>query len=72
MTTHGQIDEFHGETEDWPLYMERLERYFADNDVVKSRKQCAILLSCCGGATYSLIQSLASPSKPTAVSYAEW
>ena len=53
------------------MYMEHLECYFAVNDVVESRKQRTILLSCCGAATYGLIRSLASPSKPTTISYAE-
>ena len=39
------------------------------NDVADARKQRAILLTCCGASTYSLIQSLAAPSKPTDVAY---
>ena len=38
VTTHGQISEFHGGTEDWPLYVEWLECYFAASDVEESRK----------------------------------
>ena len=49
--------------------MEQLECYFMVNDVADARKQRAILLSCCGASTYSLIQSLAAPSKPIDVAY---
>ena len=69
MTTHGQISEFHGVPEEWTSYVERLECYFLANDVADAEKQRAILLSCCGASTYSLIRSLATPSKPTAVAY---
>ena len=69
MTTHGQISEFRGVPEEWTSYVERLECYFLANDVADAGKQRAILLSCCGASTYSLIRSLAAPSKPTAVAY---
>ena len=71
MTTHGQIGELHGDTEDWPSYMEWLECYFAANNVEESGKQCAICLSCYGATTYSLIRSLAALRKPNDISYQE-
>ena len=71
MTAHGQIGEFHGDPESWTSYVEQLECYFVANDVADARKQRAILLSCCGASTYSLIRSLAAPSKPTDVAYKE-
>ena len=71
MTAHGQIGEFHGDPEVWTSYVERLECYFVANDVADAEKQRAILLSCCGAATYGLIRSLAAPSKPTAIPYAD-
>ena len=36
MTAHGQITEFHRDTEEWPSYVERLECYFMTNDVADS------------------------------------
>ena len=71
MTLHDQIGEINTDTEDLSSYVEHLECYFVVNDVDDSRKPHAILLSCCGAATYGLIRSLATPSKPTAVSYQE-
>ena len=71
MTLHGQIGEINTDMEDLSSYVEHLECHFAVNNVDDSRKPHVILLSCCGDATYSLIQSLATPNKPTAVSYQE-
>ena len=69
MATHGTIGEFDGSEEGWTTYIERLECYFAANEVTQSGKQRAILLACCGAATYGLIRSLAAPNKPTEVPY---
>ena len=54
---------------DWPAYIERLEFYFAANDVEGDTKKHAILLSSCGASTYGLIRSLVAPSKPSEVAY---
>ena len=67
-TVHGSVGQFSGIAEEWPSYVERLQFYFAANDVDGDRKKRAILLSCCGSATYSLIRSLVAPSKPDEVS----
>ena len=71
MTMHGQIGEFHGDTEDWLSHMEQLECYFATNDVEESGKQRAIL-SCCGAATYGLIRSLAAQKSPMTFLTRSW
>ena len=71
MATHGTIGEFDGSAEGWISYIERLECYFAANDVTQAGKRRAILLACCGAATYGLIRSLATPNKPTDISYRE-
>ena len=71
MTAHGQIREFHRNLESWTSYMEQIECYFIANAVANARKKRAILLSCCGASMYSLIWSLAVPSKPTDVAYKE-
>ena len=57
-----------GIAEEWPSYVERLQFYLAANDVDGDRKKRAILLSCCGSATYSLFRSLVVRSKPDEVS----
>ena len=48
---HGSVSPFEGSQEDWRSYTERLQQYFAANDVRTAEKQRAILLSGCGVAT---------------------
>ena len=67
---HGAIGEYVHEREDWSAYCERLEQYFAANDVVDAGKQRAILLSSCGPETYQLIRNLSAPEKPTEKTFA--
>ena len=52
-------------------YTERMEQYFAANNVQDTSKQRAILLSLCGAPTYKLIRGLVAPEKPMDRSYAE-
>ena len=67
-SVHGSVGEFLGVPEEWESYIERLEFCFAANDVDDTSKKRAILLFCCGTATYSLIQSLVAPQKPSEMS----
>ena len=69
MATHRSIGEFQRNPEGWTEYIEQLECYFTANDVATNEKRRAILLACCGDATYSIICSLAAPRKPTEVPY---
>ncbi len=69
MATHGSVGEFNEATEDWTSYTERVEQYFAANDVDSATKQRAILLSACGPSTYKLIRNLVAPDKPTEKTY---
>lgn len=39
MSTHGQISEFHGNAKEWTSYVECLECYFVENDVIIPEKQ---------------------------------
>ena len=71
MATHGHIEAFDRGTDDWTNYYERLEQYFAANEVEDEGKQRAILLSYCGAPTYRLICNLVAPAKPTSKSFAE-
>ena len=61
---HGSVGPFDSSQEDWRSYTDRLEQYFAANDVAGARKQRAILLSACGASTYQLIQNLVGPDQP--------
>ena len=60
----GTIREFNSTQEDWASYAERLQQYFAANNVEDEDKQKAILLSACGIATYRLIKNLTAPVNP--------
>eukprot|EP00731_Ephydatia_muelleri_P014717 Em0008g437a len=71
MTYHGKLSEFDSTSEDWPSYVERMEQYFAANDVGNETKKSAILLSVCGSSTYRLIRSLLAPVKPGEKSYSD-
>ena len=71
MTYHGKLSEFDSTSEDWPSYVERMEQYFAANDVGDETKKRAILLSVCGSSTYRLIRSLLAPVKPGEKSYSD-
>ena len=50
-------------------YAERLQEYFAANDIDAAAKQRAILLSSCGAETYQLIRNLVVPHKPADKSF---
>ena len=69
--THGTMSEFTPTKEDWTSYTERLQHYFAANDIRSSEKQRAILLTVCGAETYQLIRSLLAPTKPTEKSFSD-
>ena len=71
MATHGTLSEFIESQEPWTTYIERLEQYFAANDVAADAesKRRAILLSSCGTATYQLIRNLLAPSKPAETAF---
>ena len=60
MGLHGAVVPFNQDQDDWSEYIERLEHYFAANDVVSAEKQRAILLSAVGPSTYRLIRTLVS------------
>ena len=64
MATYGNVGEFKESEESWTQYAERLEQYFAANEIKDAKKQRAILLSVCGSKTYGLICDLLQPQKP--------
>ena len=73
MATHGSLSEYVQSHETWTSYVERLEQYFAANDIDTSdgtaTKRRAILLSSVGSTTFTLIRSLVSPKAVNEVSY---
>ena len=66
---HGTVAPFNQDHDDWCEYVERLEHYFAVNDIVSADKQRAILLSVVGVSTYRLIRTLVSPDKVTDLTF---
>ena len=52
MATHGWIGEFNPQREDWTFCTERLQEYFAANEIEGAAKQKAVLLSVVGAETY--------------------
>lgn len=68
MSLIGCIGEFAPQTESWSAYVERLEQFFAANDIV-DEKRAATLLAVMGATTYSLLRNLVQPQKPKDKSY---
>ena len=66
MAAHGRLSKFDPQKEDWTLYSERLQAYFAANKIEDRDTKKAILLSVVGAETYQLMQSLIAPEKPAA------
>ena len=60
---HGQLSEYQ-ESEGWDSYSERLDFYFAANDIKDADKKKAVFLSACGANTYKLLRNLVTPNKP--------
>ena len=58
MAVHGTLAAFNPKEEDWSEYSERLTFYFTANGITTDAKKRAILLSCCGMATFRLLRSL--------------
>ena len=63
MALIGKIEEYN-ENDSWIEYTERLEQYFAANEITDNNKKRAVLLSVCGAKTYKLIRNLVNPRKP--------
>ncbi|XP_063384587.1 uncharacterized protein LOC134670706 [Cydia fagiglandana] len=60
----GKISEFKIHTDDWRLYIERLEQYFLVNKIVDNLK-VPTLITVMGAESYELLVSLCTPTKPS-------
>ena len=60
----GHIQEYRPENELLSTYLERVELFFAANDV-KDEKQVAAFLSLIGSKTYSILKNLLAPTLPS-------
>ena len=55
--TLGRIDEFDGNKDDWPQYVERLGYFFDANGIADEKKR-AVFLSVIGATTYKTLRNL--------------
>ena len=58
MAVHGALAAINPQEEDWSEYCERLTFYFTTNGITTDAKKRAVLLDCCGPATFRLLRSL--------------
>ena len=70
MTTIGKIDVFDETQESWETYVERVQHFFAANDVDDEHK-VPTLLSLIESKTYSLLKDLLLPEKPADKNFEE-
>ena len=71
MAVHGALAAFNPQEEDWSEYSERLTFYFTANGITADAKKRAVLLSCCGPATFRLLRSLVLPKRLDEFSFDE-
>ena len=70
MATHGRLEKFEPEKDDWTIYIESLRYYFLANEVTTEAMKRSILLTCCGRGTLKLLRSLVDdPSTLDTTSY---
>ena len=70
MPNLGQIAEFNPETDDWDVYVERIELYCTANSVANDKKT-AVLLTLVGNKAYTDIRALCDPAAPSGKSFDE-
>jgi len=62
---------FYPDAEDFVIYEERLDNHFAACGISDDKKKVAILLSCIGSETYTLLRSLCFPDAPKVKKFEE-
>ena len=71
MAVHGTLAPFDPTEEEWVEYTDRLSYYFTANGINDNAKKRAILISCCGPATFRLMKSLVFPDELSDFSFAQ-
>ncbi|KAJ0172353.1 hypothetical protein K1T71_012326 [Dendrolimus kikuchii] len=66
----GKIAEFNMATDNWRLYVERLEQYFIVNKITNDLK-VPTLITVMGADSYELLVNLCTPTKPNAKTFEE-
>ena len=70
MAAHfGKIGEFDEKQEEWTQYVERLDHFFAANEIDNADKKRAILLTVSCPTAYKLLRNLVAPAKPGEKTY---
>ena len=65
------FDSFRPGEDNWEEWKERLEFYLEAENITEADRKRSVLLTVCGKETYSLVKSLASPSKVKDKSFVE-
>ena len=71
MAVHSSWAPFNPKEEDWVEYTDRLYYYFTANGITDNAKKRAILISCCGPATFHLMKTLVFPGQLNDFSFAQ-
>lgn len=71
MALDGSVGEFNPAREDWNTYVECLKFYFEANGVEAAAKKRSIFLSTSGAERFKLVCSLAAPSTPRELTFAQ-
>ena len=69
MALFGSIGEFTESQESWSQYVQRLEQFFAANDI-PDEKKASVFLATVGPAAFHILSNLVAPNKPGEESYA--
>ena len=68
MATFGRVQEFHLDSESITAYIERVQLFYAANDIAVDKK-VPVLLSLIGGKNYELLRNLLAPTLPQEKSF---
>ena len=66
----GVLEQFDPATHDWNIYYDRLENYFAANEIAEDR-QVSVFLALLGQKAYSTLVDLCLPEKPSTLRLAQ-
>ena len=70
MATLGKLEDFKQDAEPFQAYLERVNIFFAANDIPEDKK-VPVFLSTIGGTTYGLVRNLVAPDVPVSKSFRE-
>ena len=63
MAMVGKVKPFNPAVDDWIIYEEKLQFYFAANGITDAARKRSILLTVCGDPTFKLLRSLVPDGK---------